>query len=293
MNFEELDNGAEPRDMLLFVFRLLVDLRDGALDDLVDDRRSGMTRTGMAPLLRTSLRDLPLDDLDVVVVLTVVFEAKLLCRRSGIGDLLCISLCCGSVETTVETSEVGAELLLDWSEKSRRPLYFLVCRKVLRRRGGASTTRASMTVEDIERPDIADSLLRSAVDGYSSFGAAVGHAIRSPNFFSFLSNRCFAILSCKGSPLITFVAAVGDTMSFSTTSSAGPSVNIYDFRPLFRTVTFLIKLSSHSRSTLAASSSPPDIHSNSANSAASVVALGVVAPSSDSRPKPSPTSLRF
>ena len=66
--------------MLRLVLRLLVDLRDGGLEDFVDERRSGMTTTGMAPLLRISRRDLPLED----VVLIVPFEARLRCFRSGI-----------------------------------------------------------------------------------------------------------------------------------------------------------------------------------------------------------------
>jgi hypothetical protein len=69
--------------MLLFVLRLLVDLKDGAFDDFMDDRRSGITITGMPPLFRTSLRDLLLD-----VVLAVALEAKLRCRLSGILEVL-------------------------------------------------------------------------------------------------------------------------------------------------------------------------------------------------------------
>jgi len=81
---EDCDNGAEVRDVLRFVLRLLVDLRDGALEDLVDERLSGMTTTGIPPLFRISRRDLPLDDL----VLTVPFDARLLCFFSGIRPLV-------------------------------------------------------------------------------------------------------------------------------------------------------------------------------------------------------------
>ena len=81
--FEDWDNGAEPRDMLLFVLRLLVDLREGVFDDFVEERRSGITTTGMPPFLRTSRRDLLLD-----VVLPVVLDARLRCRLSGILEVL-------------------------------------------------------------------------------------------------------------------------------------------------------------------------------------------------------------
>ena len=59
--------------MLRLVLRLLVDLSEGGLEDLVDERRSGIITTGMAPLFRTSRRDRPVED----VVLIVVFDAKL------------------------------------------------------------------------------------------------------------------------------------------------------------------------------------------------------------------------
>src|ERR1700710_2210067 len=59
LNFEGWGNGAELTDMLLFVRRLLVDLREGAFEDFVDDRRSGITTTGMPPLFNISRRDLP------------------------------------------------------------------------------------------------------------------------------------------------------------------------------------------------------------------------------------------
>lgn len=68
--------------MLLFVLRLLVDLSEGVFDDFTEDRRSGMTTTGIPPLLRTSRRDLLLD-----FVLVVVLEARLRCL-SGILEVL-------------------------------------------------------------------------------------------------------------------------------------------------------------------------------------------------------------
>jgi hypothetical protein len=67
-------------DKLRLVLRLLVDRRDGGFEPFEDERRSGMMTTGIAPLVQISRRDLPLED----VVLTVVFEARLLCLRSGI-----------------------------------------------------------------------------------------------------------------------------------------------------------------------------------------------------------------
>jgi hypothetical protein len=62
------------------VLRLLVDLRDGGFEDFVEECRSGITTTGIAPLFKTSRRDLPLEE----VVLIVALEAKLRCLRSGI-----------------------------------------------------------------------------------------------------------------------------------------------------------------------------------------------------------------
>ena len=80
MYFDDWDNGAELRDMLRLVLRLLVDLSEGALEDLVDERRSGITTTGIAPLFKSSRRDLLLEE----VVVMVAFEAKLRCLFSGI-----------------------------------------------------------------------------------------------------------------------------------------------------------------------------------------------------------------
>jgi hypothetical protein len=66
--------------MLRLVLRLLVDLSEGGLEDLVDERRSGITTTGIAPLFKSSRRDLLLEE----VVVMVAFEAKLRCLFSGI-----------------------------------------------------------------------------------------------------------------------------------------------------------------------------------------------------------------
>ena len=73
MNFDDCDSGAEPRELLLFDLRLLVDLRDGAFDDFEEERRAGITTTGMPPLLITSRRDFPFKE----AVLTLVFDFKL------------------------------------------------------------------------------------------------------------------------------------------------------------------------------------------------------------------------
>jgi hypothetical protein len=78
--FDDWDNGAELRDMLRLVLRLLVDLSEGGLEDLVEERRSGITTTGIAPLFKSSRRDLLLEE----VVVMVAFEAKLRCLFSGI-----------------------------------------------------------------------------------------------------------------------------------------------------------------------------------------------------------------
>jgi hypothetical protein len=80
LNFDDCESGAELRELLRFVFLLLVDRREGVLDDFVDERRSGITTTGMAPLFMISRRDLLLE---VVVVLTFPVEARLWCLRSG------------------------------------------------------------------------------------------------------------------------------------------------------------------------------------------------------------------
>jgi len=74
LNLDDCDNGAEVRELLRLVLRLLlVDLRDGGFEDLEDERLSGMTTTGIPPVLKTSRRDLPLED----VVPTVPFDATL------------------------------------------------------------------------------------------------------------------------------------------------------------------------------------------------------------------------
>lgn len=81
LNLDDWDNGAEVRELLRLVLRLLlVDLRDGGFEDLEGERLSGMTTTGIPPLLKTSRRDFPLED----VVPTVPFDATLRCRFSGI-----------------------------------------------------------------------------------------------------------------------------------------------------------------------------------------------------------------
>lgn len=80
LNLDECDKGAELSDMLRLVFLLLVERSDGALEDLLDDLRSGMMTTGIPPPFKISRLDLPLDE----VVLTVVLEARLRCLRSGI-----------------------------------------------------------------------------------------------------------------------------------------------------------------------------------------------------------------
>ena len=90
---------------------------------------------------------------------------------------------------------------------------------------------ASTTVEFVDRPDIAENLLMSDVVGDSGSATAAGHAIRSANFSvdvrsaASLSNRCLAILSCRGKLRTTLVAFVGDTISSSRTSSAVLSVD--------------------------------------------------------------------
>jgi len=70
--FDDCDKGAESTDILRLVFRLLVDLRDGALDDFEDDRLSGMTTTGIPPFFQTSLRALPIDEVVEAVPLEEV-----------------------------------------------------------------------------------------------------------------------------------------------------------------------------------------------------------------------------
>ena len=70
--FDELESGADVNDVLRFVFRLLVDLSDCALEDLTEDCRSGITTTGIPPSFKICLRDLLLD-----CVLTVVLDVML------------------------------------------------------------------------------------------------------------------------------------------------------------------------------------------------------------------------
>ena len=98
---EDCDRGAELRDTVLFVLWLLADLRDGALDGLAEERRSGTTTTGIPPSFSTCRRDFPLEE----VVLVVVLEAKLRCLFSGICGIFRASVRWGSLDTT----ELGLE----------------------------------------------------------------------------------------------------------------------------------------------------------------------------------------
>ena len=82
--FEECDNGADCRELLLLVLRLCVERKDGGLDSFPDDMRSGITTTGTPPSRMIFWRDLWLEE----VVLKVVFDAKLpLCRSRIRSDL--------------------------------------------------------------------------------------------------------------------------------------------------------------------------------------------------------------
>ena len=47
LNLDECDSGAEPSEALRFVLLLLIDLSEGGLEDLVDERRSGIMTTGI------------------------------------------------------------------------------------------------------------------------------------------------------------------------------------------------------------------------------------------------------
>lgn len=196
------------------------------------------------------------------------------------------------------------ELIVAWSElKSLKPICFFLCRRVFCLIGGASRTIASTTADVIDRPDIAENRRTSGVEGDSGSATVDGHSILSANFSVdvrsavSLSKRCLAILSCSGRPRTTRVAFVGETVSSSMTSSLAPSVNKCSFRAgLFRTVTFLMRLSSHSLSTsLISPPLAPHSPSKTTNSCCeSPPCLGVVVPSlSDSRPRPKPTSFLF
>jgi hypothetical protein len=70
--------GAEPRLWLRFDLLLLVDRSEGSLLDLLDDRRSGMTTTGMPPLFSIARRAFRLE-----MELCVDVEAMLSIRASG------------------------------------------------------------------------------------------------------------------------------------------------------------------------------------------------------------------
>jgi hypothetical protein len=70
----EWERGAEWREAVFLDRRLLVDLKDGACADFIDDRRSGITMTGILPSARIFLRDFVLD-----VVLAVALDWTLTC----------------------------------------------------------------------------------------------------------------------------------------------------------------------------------------------------------------------
>jgi hypothetical protein len=71
----DCDNGAELKDTLRLVL-LLVDRKDGVRADLIEERRSGTTTTGMLPLVQMSRLDFALSD-----VLVVTVELRLSCFR--------------------------------------------------------------------------------------------------------------------------------------------------------------------------------------------------------------------
>src|SRR4051812_32058087 len=171
-------------------------------------------------------------------------------------------------------------------------MYFFVCRSVCLRCGSVLTTRASTTVDVAERPDVAENLLTSGVVGGSKSGTAVGRTTRS----SSLSNRCPVILSCIDKPRATLVAIVGDVIKSSTTSLRIPWEGGWR-ACLFRTVTLLMRLSSHSLSTSLTSAAmyPQSASQTTTGSGLEPVStLGVVDRSaSDSKQSPKPTSRRF
>ena len=98
-------------------------------------------------------------------MLGVVIDVKLPFCLSGIRSALCNKRWCCSLDF----SDGGAELIVDSFElKSLNPICFLVWRRVLIREGGASTTKASTTVDVVERPDIVENLLVSDDAGDSA-----------------------------------------------------------------------------------------------------------------------------
>jgi hypothetical protein len=67
------DKGADCKETLFLVCRLLAERREGAWAVFTEERRSGTTTTGIAPSDKILLRDLVL-----AVVATVEFELRLL-----------------------------------------------------------------------------------------------------------------------------------------------------------------------------------------------------------------------
>ena len=117
---EVLERGAELRLWLRLDLRLLVERSDGSLVDLVEERRSGMMTTGMAPLLMTSRRALWLDN-----ELKVLVETRVCRARSSAPGRSCRTSWRGR-------DVVVVELLGDISEpESRRSNCFRTCRRVL------------------------------------------------------------------------------------------------------------------------------------------------------------------
>jgi hypothetical protein len=160
LNLEDADKGAAVKDLLRFDRLLLVDLRDGDFEDLVDDLLVGMTTTGIPPSFRTSRIDFALE-----LVLLVPFDTTLSCLLSGNRPR---AWCRGGLLTDTEFCELPL--------KSRRPICFLVCRRVFLRTGGTSTTIASTIAEVIfERVETLEKRRTSGVVGDSGSATAGGH----------------------------------------------------------------------------------------------------------------------
>lgn len=130
------DKGADWKEPLFFECRLLVERREGACADFMDESRSGTMTTGMAPSDKTLLRDLALEE-----VLAVAVERTLvwwLWRWFGLaGPLLLLIIRFATSLAPPFDSPLGRPLVsgaavaVPGGVISRSPYCFLVCRSVL------------------------------------------------------------------------------------------------------------------------------------------------------------------
>lgn len=204
------------------------------MTDLLDAARSGMTTTGIPPFFHTSRRALWL-----LIELTVPFDTRLSGRpgKARTGGLDCLPASCCTVETDVML--IVEKLAID----SRNPTCFLTWRKVFCLRNGESTEKTSTAVEAPDLDDMADDLCVSMLAEVSE---PLGILAAFDRPLSPVGEDRARVRSWSGRDRGAFVAVAGVTTESSTTPRCRSALTRGRRR---RTVTFLLRLASHSCST--------------------------------------------